>query len=155
MTHRRQFLQGLAGIGLGAALPSVQALAPDPNRILVVVELTGANDGFNTLVPYADEAYRAARPELAIPKSELLTIDDHLGLHPSLRGLSNLLEDGQLAIVQGVGYDQPNRSHFESMDIWHTCQRKDEQRVDGWLEVPDRPGLGIEVDRAVLERYRI
>jgi uncharacterized protein (DUF1501 family) len=75
-THRRQFLQGLAGIGLGAALPHGQAVAANPNRILVVVELTSANDGFNTLVPFADDAYYRLRPKLGIRANKLRKIDD-------------------------------------------------------------------------------
>ncbi len=102
-------------------------------RILVVVEMAGGNDGLNTVVPYTDEAYRKARPELAISKSDVLKINDKLGLHPVMTGFADLLEAGHLSIIQGVGYDNPNRSHFESMDIWHTCQRKDDNRIDGWL----------------------
>ena len=102
-------------------------------RILVVVEMAGGNDGLNTVIPFDNDDYRKARPKLAVPKSDVLKINDELGLNSVMTGFSKLLEAGQLAIVQGVGYENPNRSHFESMDIWHTCQRKDQQRVDGWL----------------------
>jgi uncharacterized protein (DUF1501 family) len=87
----------------------------------------------NTIVPYADDGYRRSRPQLAIGAESVLKIDDYLGFHPSLRGFADLLESGRLAVVQGVGYPDPNRSHFEAMDIWHTCRRKDQPRPDGWL----------------------
>jgi uncharacterized protein (DUF1501 family) len=101
--------------------------------ILVVVQLTGGNDGLNTVVPYNHDEYRTARPKLAIPANDILKINDMIGLHPSARGFSELLEAGKLAVVQGVGYPDPNRSHFESMDVWHTCERKGNPRSTGWL----------------------
>ncbi|HIA18628.1 MAG TPA: DUF1501 domain-containing protein, partial [Planctomycetaceae bacterium] len=99
----------------------------------VVIQLSGGNDGLNTVVPFSQERYYAARPTLAIPKSQVLKINDQLGLHPSLDGFEKLLQAESLAIIQGVGYPEPNRSHFESMDIWHTCHRKGQPREDGWL----------------------
>jgi uncharacterized protein (DUF1501 family) len=114
-----------------------QAAAAEPaggkDTILVVVQLTGGNDGLNTVVPYNHDEYRKARPKLAIPAKDVLKINDMIGLHPSARGFSDLLEAGKLAVVQGVGYPNPNRSHFESMDVWHTCQRKGNPRSTGWL----------------------
>jgi uncharacterized protein (DUF1501 family) len=104
-----------------------------PGRILIVVELQGGNDGLNTVVPADDPVYQRLRPELALGRADLLTIDQRFGFHPALSGFAELLEAGQLAVVQGVGYPDPNRSHFESMDIWHTCRRRNEGRVDGWL----------------------
>ena len=139
---RRQFLGGSlaasAGLAIGSPVPGpwMQALASDAvggERILVVIQFSGGNDGLNTVIPYSNEEYHKARPKLAIPKSDVLKIDDELGLHPSLGGASKLLERGRLSIVQGVGYAAPNRSHFESMDIWHSCRRKEERGTDGWL----------------------
>lgn len=139
---RRHFLgssfAASAGLAIGCPIPGpwMQALARDianSQRILVVIQLSGGNDGLNTVVPYTSEEYRKARPKLAIPTKDVLKIDDDFGLHPSLRGAANLLERGRLSIVQGVGYASPNRSHFESMDIWHTCRRKEDRGVDGWL----------------------
>ncbi|QEG43648.1 DUF1501 domain-containing protein [Roseimaritima ulvae] len=140
---RRQFLRstlgGVTALGVGTAIPHCFAQAAQPDdataddRILVVVQLSGGNDGLNTLVPYADDDYRAARAKLAVPTSDVLKCDDDFGFHPAMRGLYDLLQAGQLTAIQGVGYDQPNRSHFESMDIWHTCRRKTEQRPDGWI----------------------
>ncbi len=139
---RRQFLGGSiaasAGLAIGSPVPGswMQALASDAvggERILVVIQFSGGNDGLNTVIPYSNEEYRKARPKLAIAKNDVLKIDDQLGLHPSLGGASKLLERGRLSIVQGVGYAAPNRSHFESMDIWHSCRRKEERGTDGWL----------------------
>ena len=142
MTHlsRRHFLKhaaaGSAVLTFGGLAPSaLQAAAQQSQseRILVVVELAGGNDGLNTVIPFGDETYRRLRPKLAIAKSDVLDIGDGLGFHPAMRGFADLLEAGRLAIVQGVGYPDPNRSHFESMDIWHSCQRKEDTRTDGWL----------------------
>ncbi len=139
---RRRFLQsslgGATAIGIGAATPRLFAQAAQTGstageRILVVVQMSGGNDGLNTVVPYADDDYRKARPKLAIATADVLKCDEHVGFHPALRGLRDLFDAGQLTVVQGVGYEHPNRSHFEAMDIWHTCRRKNEVREDGWL----------------------
>ena len=141
-TNRRQFL-GLsltssAGIAIGSGLPGpwLRALAGEQRsseRVLVVIQLSGGNDGLNTVVPYNNELYREARAELGIAATDVLKLSDSLGLHPSLAGASRLLDAGRFSIIQGVGYEAPNRSHFESMDIWHTCQRKSQRGGDGWL----------------------
>ena len=102
-------------------------------RILVVVQLSGGNDGLNTVVPYTDETYRKLRPSLALGDGGVLKIEGGIGLHPSLSGFSTLLENRQLAILQGIGYPNPNRSHFESMDIWHSARTQADQRKLGWL----------------------
>jgi uncharacterized protein (DUF1501 family) len=118
---RRQFLHGLAGLGLGAALPlSAQASSAESKRILVVVELTGANDGFNTLVPYADDAYYRLRPKLGIRPNKLRKIDDQYGFNPGMAGFERLFKEGQMAVVHGCGYDNPSYSHFTSAAYWHT-----------------------------------
>ncbi len=100
---------------------------PSDAKTLVVVTLYGGNDGLNTVIPYADAAYQSARPELAYKPDEVLKLDDQLGLNPALKGLKALYDEKKLAIVRGVGYPKPDRSHFRSMDIWQTAQ-------------PDRPG---------------
>jgi uncharacterized protein (DUF1501 family) len=140
---RREFLNSLAAgsavLSLGSAVPGFLAEAAAANSangddtILVVLQLTGGNDGLNTVIPFDHDVYRKLRPKLAIPADQVLKIKDGLGFHPSARGLADLLELGKLAIVQGVGYPEPNRSHFESMDIWHTCHRKGGPRTTGWL----------------------
>ncbi len=142
-THsRRRFLQrslgGATAIGIGGATPHLftqAALAGSSagERILVVLQMSGGNDGLNTVIPYANDDYRKARPKLAIATADVLKCNDHVGFHPAMGGLRDLLEQGLLSVVQGVGYQRPNRSHFEAMDIWHTCRRKGELREDGWL----------------------
>ena len=141
-SNRRDFLKHTLGssaiVSLGAGVPgflraAAAASTQEKETVLVVIQLSGGNDGLNTVVPFADPTYRSSRPKLAISASDVLKVSDSLGFHPSARGLADLLEDGRLAIIQGVGYDRPNRSHFESMDIWHTCQRKNDQRTTGWL----------------------
>lgn len=139
---RRRFLQSTIGtslaVGIDARVPRSLVAAAETEsqsneKILVVVQLSGGNDGLNTVIPYADENYRKLRPTLAVPIAEAIKIDDHVALHPSLDGMASLMDDGLCTIVQGVGYDNPNRSHFESMDIWHSCRRKGQSRSDGWI----------------------
>ena len=126
---RRDVLRaGVYGLGLGVvgwgATPllgsATPAAAADGERILVVVELSGANDGLNTVVPFADDVYYRARPNLGIRASKLRKLDEHFGLQPTLAGFERLYKDGHLAIVHGVGYDHPSFSHFSSMAYWHT-----------------------------------
>lgn len=99
---------------------------------LVVIQLSGGNDGLGTIIPYADPAYFAARPTLAPDKSAILKLTDSLGLHPSLKGFKSLYDNGHMAVMQGVGYPNPNRSHFRSMQIWQSA-RPDVNEPTGWL----------------------
>jgi len=119
---RRDLLKALAGAGLVSALPAgaAQAAALSSKRILEVVELSGANDGLNTLVPYTDDAYYRLRPNIGIRENKLRMIDDHYGFNPSMSGFEKLYKDGRMAIVHGCGYAQPSYSHFTSMAYWHT-----------------------------------
>ena len=127
MINRRSFIQAsIAGTsGLLTSRPSFAASAqqPDPNqdRILVVVELSGGNDGLNTVVPFRDDAYYRHRPTIGIPQDQLLSLDEDYGLNPGALGFQRLWNDGQLAIVHGCGYEQPSYSHFTSMAYWHTA----------------------------------
>lgn len=109
----------------------------DGDRILVIVQLGGGNDGLNTLVPYGDRAYYEARPQLAIAEADLHKFDrrdaDGIGLHPALTGLRELYDQGLLGMCQGVGYPNPNRSHFKSMDIWHTANPQTDGQGAGWV----------------------
>lgn len=102
-------------------------------RILVVVQLGGGNDGLNTLVPYTDDAYRQARPRLALGADQILRIDDTVGFNSRLKGLKQLYDDGLVSVVEGVGYPNPNRSHFRSMEIWHTATDSDKYSRTGWI----------------------
>ncbi|MCG6156874.1 DUF1501 domain-containing protein [Rubinisphaera margarita] len=168
LSNRREFLQLAAA---GAVTLGTQGLAPaflraaareasGQSNILVVIQMSGGNDGLNTVVPFAEDRYYKARPKLAIGSSDVLKIDKELGLNPVLRGFADLLEAGHLGIVQGVGYPNPNRSHFESMDIWHTCHRRAEDRNEGWLgravdqlqgaERQEIPGVHVGNDRLPL-----
>jgi uncharacterized protein (DUF1501 family) len=122
---RRDMLRAaLCGIGAGA-MPLVfsRALAADATaakRILVVLELSGGNDGLNTLVPYADDAYYRHRPKLGIRAAKLRKIDDRYGFNTGMAGFERLYKDGKMAVVHGCGYMQPSFSHFTSMAYWHT-----------------------------------
>jgi uncharacterized protein (DUF1501 family) len=105
-----------------------------PRRhILVVVELEGGNDGLNTIVPYRDDVYYRSRPRLNIAAKSVLKLDDHVGLNPRLRRFADLLNAGRLAVVQGVGYPNPTRSHFDSMAIWQSGQLGASHGTQGWL----------------------
>jgi uncharacterized protein (DUF1501 family) len=133
MISRRDLLIRSAGAGVGSGILSLgaplsglwrqaaaAALPCGDLPILVVVELTGGNDGLNTVIPYADDIYHKNRPTLRIEPDKVLKLDDHVGLHPSLKELHSLWESGDLAVLQGVGYPNPNRSHTRSMEIWQT-----------------------------------
>ncbi|MBV8096316.1 MAG: DUF1501 domain-containing protein [Acetobacteraceae bacterium] len=122
---RRDVLRaGMCGLALGVvgwgAAPSLGSAAEAAKgRILVVVELSGANDGLNTVVPYSDDAYYRARPKLGIRADKLRKLDDLFALQATMAGFERLYKDGNLAIVHGIGYDQPSFSHFTSMAYWH------------------------------------
>lgn len=146
---RRELLQsGVLGASLvatGATLPefllrTARAATPQTGRrILVVVQLSGGNDGLNTVIPYRDDRYHRARPTLRIPPDRALKLDKDLGLHPDMSGFKRLYDDGLLGVLTNVGYPNPDRSHFRSMDIWHTALLQPEEARDGWLgRVVDR-----------------
>jgi len=134
-----------AALAIGTAQPGgwLQTLAGElatqdqsssvTDRILVVIQLSGGNDGLNTIVPYRDELYAKARPKLGIPSNDVIKLTEELGLHPSLRAIENQFSENRFSIIQGVGYPSPNRSHFESMDIWHSCHPKKDRSQSGWL----------------------
>ena len=141
--NRRRFLQtaaaGSALLSTSATVPSLlarTAAAPRKGggeKILVVVQLSGGNDGLNTVVPLGDPNYTKNRLALGLEKSSLLKLDAETALHPSMKGFAKLFQDGKLSVVQGVGYANPDRSHFSSMDIWHTAERNPELQREGWL----------------------
>jgi uncharacterized protein (DUF1501 family) len=106
--------------------------ASKKNMILVVLQLSGGNDGINTLIPFADPEYARLRPSLGFATDEVLHLTDAVGLNPNLGKLKALYDQGKVAVVQGVGYPNPNRSHFRSMDIWHSA-RPDDFEHSGWL----------------------
>lgn len=140
MLSRRNFLQKSSIVSLAPVLPCVfsrTANAAKPvadDKVLVVIQLDGGNDGLNTVVPYADDAYGRARKKLRIPTKDVLKLNDQVGLHPAMRAAKELFDDGRLSVVQGVGYPNPDRSHFRSMKIWQTASFDDDQHDNnGWL----------------------
>ncbi|PCI75573.1 MAG: hypothetical protein COB20_12590 [SAR86 cluster bacterium] len=103
------------------AAQAAAAQAAASGKVLVILELSGGNDGLNTVVPYGDDAYYRQRPNIGIPKNELRLIDDHFGFNPGMAGFESLYKDGKMAIVHGCGYENPSYSHFTSMAYWHTA----------------------------------
>jgi uncharacterized protein (DUF1501 family) len=147
MYSRRDFLrQSAAVVAVGLAVPpwlskmvwADGGAAMDfhkdvPNdRILVVVQLTGGNDGINTLIPYSNALYKQNRPNIGIADSAVLHLDDNVGFNPAMTGLKQIWDSGRLAVVQGVGYPNPNRSHFRSMEIWQTAA-PETTATEGWV----------------------
>jgi len=135
--QRRRFLQCLGMIPLavwsGGAAYAAAATSGNYRRLLVLVELKGGNDGLNTVIPYADESYYQLRPKIGIARDEVLQLDEQSGLHPSLQSWMPLWQLRELAVVQGVGYPQPNLSHFRSIEIWETASDSDRYLDKGWL----------------------
>ena len=130
---------GIAGIGASILKPSAftsvaeaAALAEANGKILVILELSGGNDGLNTVVPYGDDAYYRHRPEIGLPKNQLRILDDHFGLNPGMSGFEELFKDGKMAIVHGCGYENPSYSHFTSMSYWHTAAPNSGEEY-GWV----------------------
>lgn len=133
-SSRRQILLKLGGLSLAATgiTPAAHAQTQDSSKILVIFELSGGNDGLNTVVPFRDDAYYRMRPKLGIQASKVRKLDDSFGLHPGMVGFERLYKDGHLAIVHGCGYAQPSFSHFQSMAYWHTAAPNSGNR-SGWV----------------------
>ncbi|MEM6637273.1 MAG: DUF1501 domain-containing protein [Pseudomonadota bacterium] len=148
---RRRFLAAL-GVASAAALPGLslprfaQAAqnAHAAGKLLVLVELAGGNDGLNTVVPTRDDKYRALRPNIGIGRDATLTLDQDTGLHRSMREMADLWEDGELRIVEGVGYPDPNRSHFRSIEIWNSGGGANGLNPDGWISQAAAKGAFAE-----------
>lgn len=129
---RRDFLRWIAVSGGLTFFPAL-ARAAAYDRLLILVELKGGNDGLNTVVPYADDAYYRLRPRLAVRRDEVLQLDGRSGLHGALQPLMPLWQAGELAVIQGLGYPNPNLSHFRSIEIWDTAAKSTEYLQTGWL----------------------
>ncbi len=142
---RREFIRQSTGGGLGflafsgfapaflSQSAAAQNPAPERDRpILVIIQLGGGNDGLNTVVPHTDDNYYRLRPNLGL-RQGVIPLNDDLGLHPALTQFHNLFDNGQLGIIQNVGYPNPSRSHFRSTDIWETATDSDTYGVTGWL----------------------
>ena len=151
---RREFLTST--IGASALLRSRPSLALNRwRRKLVLVELNGGNDGLNTVVPYVDPLYRRLRPKIAVPVDKILQLNNHLGLHPELERLKPLWASREMAIVLGVGYPEPNLSHFRSIDIWETATQEHHFAEEGWITRlfrESRPPTLLPADGIVLGR---
>lgn len=136
--NRRKFLQAGSLASASLMMPKFlkafekRKLEAD-DKILVVVQLSGGNDGLNTVIPYRNDIYYKVRPELGIRRSDALALNDELGIHPALKGLKSLYDDGALGVLNNVGYPNPDRSHFRSMDIWQTASGSDKVLSTGWL----------------------
>jgi uncharacterized protein (DUF1501 family) len=136
---RRDFLRNTSLASMSMMVPGIvkagakMMLPGDGQRILVIIQLSGGNDGLNTVVPFQNDLYYEARPQIAIRKEDVLLMNQELGLHPALLGLKDLYEDGELSVINSVGYPNPNRSHFRSMDIWQTASGSDEFLQTGWI----------------------
>jgi uncharacterized protein (DUF1501 family) len=157
MISRRGFLEtGLRSLPLLSLAPTVPGFlartaraieTSKDDRVLVVIQLDGGNDGINTVVPYLDEGYAKHRKELRLPADRVLKIADGIGLNPLMGDAAKLLESGRLTIVQGVGYPNPSRSHFASMATWHTARLDPEEHTGtGWIG----RGLDLQADQSAL-----
>ncbi len=163
-TNRRNFLKsslaagGLVAWGLNvpAFLSRTALAAPTSDKpgakdtILVVIELTGGNDGLNTVIPFKDENYAKLRPTLKQPENQVKKLTDDIALHPQMTGLADLLQDNALCVVQGVGYPNPTQSHFRSMDIWQAASEA-ETLTEGWIGkalkgLPNTPSFHLKSD---------
>jgi len=129
-------------------------LVPPGNKVVVILQLSGGNDGLNTVIPVRNDLYYKARPKLGIEKTKALLVTDEVGLHPALTGFKELYDDGSLGIMNSVGYPNPDRSHFRSMDIWQTGTASSEYSTTGWVgryldaqcNGCDKPTQAIEID---------
>ncbi len=127
---------------------------PPGNKVLVVIQLSGGNDGLNTIIPYRNDIYYKLRPQLGIKRNEALALNDELGIHPSLKTFKSLYDDGSLGVLNNVGYPNPDRSHFRSMDIWQSASDSKDYWGTGWLgryldaqcKGCDKPTQALEID---------
>lgn len=130
------------------------SMVPLGNKVVVILQLSGGNDGLNTVIPVRNDIYYRSRPRLGIKKDKALTLTDEVGLHPALTAFKELYDDGSLSIINNVGYPNPDRSHFRSMDIWHSASQSDEYWTNGWVgryldaqcSGCDKPTQAIEID---------
>jgi uncharacterized protein (DUF1501 family) len=158
--NRRKFLQVGSLASASLMLPKFlkamekQPLVPAGNKVLVVIQLSGGNDGLNTIIPYRNDIYYKERPTLSLKQDTVLSLNDELGIHPKLKGLKSLYDDGALGVLNNVGYPNPDRSHFRSMDIWHSASPAGEYWTDGWIgryldaqcNGCDKPTQALEID---------
>ena len=158
--RRREFLQVGSLATAACMVPNFlkafekKSMVPAGNKVLVVLQLSGGNDGLNTVIPFRNDIYYKARPKIGIIKTQALSLTDEVGLHPALTGFKDLYDDGSLGILNSVGYPNPDRSHFRSMDIWHSASESDQYLYTGWLgryldaqcAGCDKPTHALEID---------
>lgn len=139
MLLRRAFLQQSALATATLMVPrflkaiEAPALVPKGNKVAVIIQLSGGNDGLNTIIPYRNDLYYHHRPQLGIVRESALALDSETGIHPALTAFKSAYDGGELAILNNVGYPNPDRSHFRSMDIWHTAAHSNQYLHTGWL----------------------
>jgi uncharacterized protein (DUF1501 family) len=157
---RREFIQksSLGAIGSHWVPNFIQASAKElealTEKILVVIQLSGGNDGLNTIVPYSNDAYFKARPQIALKDTDRIPLNEHLALNKGLEALEPWYKEGNMSIINNVGYPNPDRSHFRSMDIWQSASNSDQYLNTGWLgrfldhacNTNCKPYLGVEID---------
>jgi uncharacterized protein (DUF1501 family) len=160
LIKRRDFLQygslATASMMLPKFLKAFEQpmMAPAGNKVLVILQLSGGNDGLNTVIPFRNDIYYSNRPQLGIERDKALPLSDEVALHPALTGLKDLYEDGNLGILNAVGYPNPDRSHFRSIDIWQTATDSKNYLNTGWLgryldaqcQGCDKPTQALEID---------
>lgn len=160
LIKRKEFLQIGSLATAGTMMPKFlkaferPALVPPGNKVLVVIQFSGGNDGLNTVVPISNDIYYRERPSLAIAKNDALKLNDDTGLNPALASLKELYDDGSLAIINSVGYPNPDHSHFRSMDIWQSASDADKYIYTGWLgryldaqcKNCEKPTQALEID---------
>ena len=142
-----QFLKAFEG-------SSNKQLVPAGNKVLVVLQLSGGNDGLNTIIPVTNDIYYKSRPKIGIDKNVAIRLNDDASIHPELKGLADIFHDGGMAVINSVGYPNPDRSHFRSMDIWHSASASNEYLNTGWLgryldaqcNGCDKPIQALEID---------
>jgi uncharacterized protein (DUF1501 family) len=160
LIRRKEFIQvgslATASLMLPKFLKAFEAptMVPPGNKVVVVLQLSGGNDGLNTVIPVRNDIYYKSRPRLGIERTKALSLTDEVGVHPALTGFKELYDDGSLGILNNVGYPNPDRSHFRSMDIWHTASKSTEYWSTGWVgryldaqcSGCDKPTQAIEID---------
>ncbi|MBO9618957.1 MAG: DUF1501 domain-containing protein [Niabella sp.] len=160
LIRRKEFLQISSFATAAMMMPKfLKALenntaVPPGNKVVVVLQLSGGNDGLNTVIPVRNDIYYKSRPGIGVQKDKTLSLTDEVSLHPSLVALKALYDEGNLAILNNVGYPNPDRSHFRSMDIWHSASQSNEFWSNGWIgryldaqcKGCDKPTQALEVD---------
>ena len=149
--NRRNWLRLMGASALSLPLTTAPAWAAGAglgkDHTLILIELEGGNDGLNTLVPFADDNYQRVRPTLGLSGNEVLQLGGDMGLHPSLTGLAKAWERGQVRLIEGVGYPNPNRSHFRSIEIWNAGLGAETKETQGWVSrLMNQSTLGLDAD---------